>query len=126
MCHAATVSRTSFSNLGKGQAGTPLQIDIVRVYKSAEGSKGFAGEEVDFSSLYLRTISAGRTDQATQLHAYVFEILEQLRNSLTLTLSKCGIVQSIFGLFYARVSMCCSAESSFLPPQQEHAFPMVL
>lgn len=43
---------TSFGDLGEGQTGTPLQVDVVGVNKSAEGSEGFAGEEICLSTLF--------------------------------------------------------------------------
>lgn len=42
---------TSFSDLGKGQAGASLEVNVVGVYESTESTKWFAAEEVGLSSL---------------------------------------------------------------------------
>lgn len=53
-------SRTSFGNLGKCQACTALEIDILREHKRAQGSKGLAGEEVGLASLMMVSTQKGR------------------------------------------------------------------
>ena len=42
---------TSFGDLGKGQAGAALQVDVLRIDKSAQGVEGLASEEVGLGSL---------------------------------------------------------------------------
>ena len=48
------VARTSFCNFGKRQASTSLKIDILRIDKGAQRSKGLPREEVGLASLYIR------------------------------------------------------------------------
>lgn len=52
-------TRTSFRDLGKGQARAALQVDIVRVDESAQGSKGLAREEIGFRALRPRSAPIG-------------------------------------------------------------------
>lgn len=42
---------TSLGDLGEGQAGTPLQVDVVGVHERTQGAKRVAGEEVGLGSL---------------------------------------------------------------------------
>lgn len=45
------VVRTSLRDLGKGQTGAPLEIDVIREDQGAQGSKRLAGEEVGLATL---------------------------------------------------------------------------
>lgn len=42
---------TSFCDLGEGQTGASLQVDVFGVYERAQGPKRLSGEEVCFSAL---------------------------------------------------------------------------
>ena len=53
-CSSRPLSRTSFCDLSKRQASTPLKIDILGVHKSAQRSKRLPREEVGFASLWVR------------------------------------------------------------------------
>lgn len=52
-CTTATGSsiRTSLGDLGEGQTGASLQVDIVGVNESTQGPKRLSGEEVSFGAL---------------------------------------------------------------------------
>jgi hypothetical protein len=50
-----TRQRTSFGDLGKGQASASLEIDIIGIDKGTQGSQGFSGEEIGFSALSKRS-----------------------------------------------------------------------
>lgn len=51
------VQGTSLGDLGEGQARRSLQVDVIRVNKRAQGTEGFAGEEVGV--IALRQVSEG-------------------------------------------------------------------
>lgn len=44
--------RTSFSDLGKSQTCTPLQVDVLAVYQRAQRGEGIAGEKIGLGSLF--------------------------------------------------------------------------
>lgn len=48
------LQRTSFGDFGKGQARATLKIDIIGINKGAQGSQGFASEEIGFRTLSKR------------------------------------------------------------------------
>ena len=68
-----TLARTSFRNLGEGQARTPLEIDIFRVNESAQRPKGLAREEVGLASL---SVGSAETVKVRGSDAYILEILQ--------------------------------------------------
>ena len=51
-------SRTSFSNLGKRQAGASLQVYVLGVDEGAEGVEWLAGEEVCLRPLCWPSVTA--------------------------------------------------------------------
>lgn len=81
---------TSLRDFGKGQACTSLQVNVVTIDKRAQCCKWFAGEEVGLPSLLGRMsvrVSHGRlrgVDSGGGTVSYIFEVIEQVCNSLTL------------------------------------------
>lgn len=47
-----STTRTAFCDLGEGQTGASLQVDVVGVYERAQGPKRLSGEEVCFGALH--------------------------------------------------------------------------
>lgn len=60
--------RTSFRYLRKSQAGTPLKIDIVRVYEGAERPERLTREEIGFV-----TLGGGHYQQDVWMHLHAAE-----------------------------------------------------
>lgn len=90
------VVRTSLRDFGKRQTRTALKVDVVGEDQGAQGSEGLAGEEVSFAALWsvsLQKNSQSRTRRATD----VFEVLEQIGDSLPLAIGEDRLVQAIAG-----------------------------
>lgn len=93
-------SHTSLCDLGKGQARTALEVDILGEDECAESSEGFAGEEVRLASLCGSVSSGtevvvGKRDRTGGTD--IFEVLQQVGDCVSFAIGKNRLVEAIAG-----------------------------
>ena len=99
MSSAQTIppAHTSLRNLGKCQARTPLQIDVVGEDKGAQCSKRLARKEVGFTPLRIPLAPKTICKTAKECPTNILEILKEIGDSLSLAVGENGLIQAFAG-----------------------------